>query len=164
MKIFHVSRNFKRHAINLTETDPEELVMMVDVDRCISCGSCQIACRLEHGRNAPLLIALEKCANDPPHGTSILRALALPSTCRYCDAPCEYRNEYNFWTSCPTGRAPCTPSDYCDACADRMAEGYMPACATRCTMKCIYFGRAADVAFAMGEKRLREMGDAELNL
>lgn len=163
MKIYQVSRNFKRCAADLRKGDPDELVMMIDVDRCLACGSCQIACRMEHGRNAPLAISLGKNPCDGSRPSAGPQVLALPSSCRFCASPCEYRNEYNFWTSCPDGRSPAESPEYCDSCSNRISEGYMPACATRCTMKCIYVGRAADVAFALGEKRLREMGDAEMN-
>ena len=164
MKIFQVSRNFKHTGVDLHKGDPEALVMMVDVDRCIACGSCRIACLQEHGGNAPLPMALEKCANDPPAGSSSTRVFVMPTACRHCASPCEYHNEYNFWTSCPAGRFPGKGPETCDACIERIEAGYMPACATRCTMKCIYIGRAGDIAFALGEKRLREMGDAEINL
>ena len=52
-------------------------------------------------------------------------------------------------------RVICAPS--------RLAKGMMPACATRCSMKAIYFGYPKDVWFALNEKRLRGMGDLTLD-
>lgn len=160
MKILSVSNNYKRQGPDLRKNDPDEMVMMVDVDRCISCGACQLACQIENGDSKagpghfrPIRIQL---------GNKGTRTLNLPLSCRHCDLPCEYYNEYNFWTTCPSTKVFNTKIVSCDFCAERLKKGFMPACATRCTMKCIYFGRAEDVGFAFGEKKLREMGDVEL--
>ena len=32
----------------------DQVVMLVDLDRCIRCGTCQLACALEHGENGQL--------------------------------------------------------------------------------------------------------------
>jgi len=162
MKILTVSKNYKNEGIDLRKCDPEEMIMMVDVDRCISCGACQYACQLEHGdddgnRATCRTICIQR-------GNRGARFLNLPLSCRHCDAPCEYYDEYNFWITCPSTKMPkpkpSLPS--CDFCKTRLDKGLFPACATRCTMKCIYFGRAGDVSYAFGEKKLRGMGDVEI--
>ena len=132
---------------------------MVDVDRCIACGSCVLACQQEHGGTVKAEIM--GAITVPASGGSLVWQVNLPSACRACGSPCAYFSEYNFWATCPASKTPAADNLVCDRCQDRLAQGFMPACATRCSMKCIYFGRAADVAFTLGEKRLREMGDIE---
>lgn len=161
MRFLQVSKNFTGVKADLASCDPDELVMMVDVDRCIACGSCLLACQQENGApdSERTMAALLMPA---PSGTASPRQVNLPSSCRGCDTPCEYFNEYNFWATCPVGRTPLAQDLACDQCQTRIAKGFMPACATRCSMKCIYFGRASDVAFTLAEKRLRDMGDVEI--
>lgn len=149
-------------ATDISRYDPEELVMLIDVDRCISCGACALACRLEHGdgrgrpgRIRPIRVGLEKDAGPK-------LTLNLPSSCRHCSRPCEYYNAYNFWTTCPDTKKPDPETAACNFCIRRVEKGFMAACATRCSMKAIHFGKAGDVALALGEKRLCEMGDAAL--
>ncbi|NSW85038.1 MAG: hypothetical protein HPY84_01840 [Syntrophobacteraceae bacterium] len=159
MKIIHVSRNFKTQDVDVNTFDQDEPVLMVDLDRCICCGSCQYACRIEHaggdvqaGRPRSIPVAVK-------HGESAKRTMHLPLSCRYCNSPCPYYSLYNFWTTCPAGFESPDQADACDSCVERLGKGFMPACATRCTMKCIYFGYPRDIAFVLNEKRLREMGD-----
>jgi len=161
MKVIFVSRRFERTAFDLAACDPDELVMMVDIDRCISCGACGMACRIEHGEDAahpggfrPITVA-----SDQRAGT---RTVFLPLACRHCTAPCEYYSQYNFWITCPADRERHETSPACDSCARRTEAGLWPACATRCSMKTIYFGAARDMNFVLREKRLGELGDVRL--
>jgi len=162
MKIIFVSKNFETKGIDLGNCDPGQLVMMIDLDRCISCGSCEVACQLEHSSNIehpgsfrPIEVKSKTAKAQP-------RTIYLPLACRHCDLTCDYYSPYNFWTNCP--KSPKTNNNIitCDCCNDRVQKGLWPACATRCTMKTIYFGYPHDVAFALAEKRLREMGDVEI--
>lgn len=160
MKIIFVSKNFERKAIDLRKCDPEERVMMIDVDRCISCGSCELACQLEHSDSSGNPGSFRPIWRRDKANRKNGFAFYLPLSCRHCKSPCEYYSPYNFWINCPNANIRQDELLSCDICADRLQEGMWPACATRCTMKTIYFGRAHDVAFTLGEKRLREMGDA----
>ena len=163
MRVIQVSKNFTGARANLIHCDPDELVLMVDVDRCISCGSCLLACQQESGgpdRQLPsgtIEISAAVSGGEPLQ-------LKLPNACRVCDNPCEYYSEYNFWTTCPASQGTVGDGLPCNQCLTRIEQGFMPACATRCSMKCIYFGRARDVAFTLGEKRLRDMGDIEFGV
>lgn len=156
MKVIFVSRKFEKTTLDLRSCDPEELVMMVDVDRCISCGSCQLACQMEHGEDASNPASFRPIRVERENSE---RTVYLPLACRHCESPCEYYGQYNFWITCPTAGSRKGENAVCDFCVKRTEKGLWPACATRCTMKTIYFGPAREVLFTLEEKRLREMGD-----
>ena len=162
MKIIFVGKNFESKGIDLNRCDPEEPVMMIDVDRCISCGSCELACQLEHGSDMGNPAPFRPITTESEKGKQGRRIIYLPLSCRHCESPCDYYSAYNFWINCPNSASEDADMISCDFCIDRTEKGLWPACATRCTMKLIYFGRAHDVAFALGEKRLREMGDVDV--
>lgn len=159
MRLLFVSRRFKGERFDARICRADELVMMVDLDRCIGCGACALACQIEHegalGADEPMRPVL--AAAGAPEG----RMVCLPLTCRHCETPCEYQSDYNFWTLCPSAKTKRATRAFCDSCVQRLGEELWPACATRCTMKTIYFGRPADMALILDEKRLREMGDVE---
>jgi len=162
MKVLYVSEHFRTNNTPLEHGNPADLVLMVDLDRCISCGACELACQLEHAEDVrepapyrPIGVRAAKSRTAQP-------LLHMPLSCRHCGSPCEYYSQYNFWITCPWGREPDSGSLSCDSCVNRLEKGFMPACATRCTMKCIYFGHAKDILFVLNEKRLREMGAIEL--
>jgi formate dehydrogenase iron-sulfur subunit len=162
MKVLYVSKNFRACNARLEKENPAELVLMVDLDRCISCGACELACQIEHSEDvrepapySPIGVRTAKSRTAQP-------LLNMPLSCRHCKSPCEYYSQYNFWITCPSGKEVDPGTTSCDSCVNRLERGFMPACATRCTMKCIYFGHAKDMAFVLNEKRLREMGDIEI--
>jgi Fe-S-cluster-containing dehydrogenase component len=161
MKVLWVSKTLKRQEAELSELPEDETILMVDLDRCIGCGSCHFACELEQK---------EKAQGDAkPKSISVVMKIAtgyessvhLPLSCRHCSSPCVYQNSSNSWVTCPEGQR--DTAEACDFCAPRLEKGMMPACATRCSMKCIYFGYPKDVWFALNEKRLRGMGDLTLD-
>jgi len=159
MKILYVSKNFeKKQRLDLEKTDPDEWVMVVDADRCISCGACELACQMEHGEDISNRASFRPIQFEEPGGRG-KRTVYLPLACRHCEDPCEYYSSHNFWVTCPEGRKTKETLPLCDFCAERAKRGFWPACATRCSMKTIYFGPAQDVRFALGEKRLRELGE-----
>ncbi len=158
MKLVFVSRRFRVERF-APGACGGEWIMLVDLDRCIGCGACALACGIEHeerqgevGSPRPILSG---------SGEAHERMVCLPGTCRHCKTRCEYHNDYNFWTICPSMKSKTSIASFCDACGNRLAQGQWPACATRCTMKTIYFGRGPEMELILGEKRLREMGDVE---
>lgn len=156
MNILWVSTRFTRQEAELDQLPEEATVLMIDMDRCIACGSCQFACQIEHRADAEKQgpRSFQARLKDGNATTSTVR---LPLSCRHCDSPCAYYDPHNFWVTCPGGKGGAVIR--CDGCAERLKSGLMPACATRCSMKCIYFGYARDMQFALNEKRLRHMGD-----
>jgi formate dehydrogenase iron-sulfur subunit len=164
MKILFVSTNFeKRKTIDLKRYDPEEFLMLVDLDRCISCGACELACQVEHGNVSGTPGSFRPITVERKSGNGDSRILYLPLACRHCKSPCDYYGPDNFWTTCPTGKQEDRNVISCDACLDRTQKGLWPACATRCSMKTIYFGNPQDIAFTLVEKGLREMGDIDIS-
>ncbi|MBI3374167.1 MAG: 4Fe-4S binding protein [Betaproteobacteria bacterium] len=158
MKLTFVSKRFRGERFE-PRACGDEWIMLVDLDRCIGCGACALACQIEHDAQAGAGNPARPIV--PGTGEVHARMVCLPGTCRHCPTPCEYRDEYNFWAICPSLEAKAATAAFCDACSARLAQDQWPACATRCTMKTIYFGRAPEMALILGEKRLREMGDVE---
>lgn len=162
MKILFVSTKFEGTLLGLSDCDPEESVLMVDIDRCISCGTCGLACQMETGKDAAHPGSCRRIKAAPEQGGENGRMITLPLMCRHCAAPCEYHSQYNFWITCPSSGAHNEKNIACDFCGQRAEQGLWPACATRCTMKTIYFGPARDILFVLKEKKLREMGDVRI--
>ncbi len=162
MKIVFVSKMFEGTGHGLIDCDPDEYVMIVDLDRCISCGACELSCQLENrrGENFPTPVRRIRLAQQEDRDHE--RILSLPLSCRHCESPCEHETPYNFWIICPETAGKNDNSSMCDLCAERGESGLWPACATRCTMKTIYFGTAKDMLFVLREKKLREMGDVRI--
>ncbi len=161
MKVLFVSKKFEGTSLDLSSCAPEELVMMIDIDRCISCGSCQLACQIENGEDAAHPARCRRITGKPEKNAGNRRTVNLPLACRHCESPCDYYSQYNFWISCPSAGLREERAD-CDFCVKRTEKGLWPACATKCAMKAIYFGPAGEMLFALEEKRLREMGDVTI--
>ena len=136
-------------------------VITTDVDKCMGCHSCEIACAVEHSESQNLLEAIKQTPIPRPR-VAVMAAsdMAVPLQCRHCeDAPCV--------AICPTGalqkpdpEGPVTIDQEmcigcksciivcpfgvismsaeghaiikCDMCIDRLAEGRQPACVEAC--------------------------------
>ncbi len=69
----------------------------VELSKCLSCHSCELACALEHSQSKELAQAIHE---DPPPVARVrveqVEGAAIPLQCRHCeDAPCV--------TICPSG-------------------------------------------------------------
>ena len=157
MRVIYVGSQYNEKGVALQDVHPDEIVMLVDMDRCVGCGACRLACQAEHGDDAETPVRRIGLAHV---GCRPTRLLALPTSCETCAEQCEYR-DVSYWTFCPSDRVAVYRGPLCDHCAERVGRGLVPACATRCVMKCLHVGRAADIRFALEEKRLRDMGEAE---
>jgi Fe-S-cluster-containing dehydrogenase component len=157
MRVVYVSSKYNIKNIALSNAHPDDIVLLLDMDRCIGCGACRMACQIEH--NEPFSgqcrrIQLEK--RSPSGG----KLLALPTSCSTCADKCDYFGN-TYWTVCPAKQTDTYKGPVCDICVNRLNMGYTPACATRCSQKCLHIGRSADIRFALEEKRMRDMGEAE---
>ncbi|MBP2626578.1 MAG: Psr/DMSO reductase-like protein chain iron-sulfur binding subunit [Firmicutes bacterium] len=144
--------------------------MVVDLDRCIGCKSCEVACKHENG--VALGCTWNKVLTVGPTGTyPKLEMYYLPTMCQECkDAPCV--------KACPTGasykskdgvvlvdKEKCIGCQYCmfacpygvrtfneetkvvekcTLCAHLQAAGKQPACVEKCPAGCRFVGDIDD--------------------
>ena len=146
------------------------LALMIDLERCIGCKSCEAACKAEHGlgpgeyRNRVVWLGdVERPALD-----------FLTVSCQHCERPACLRAcpvnpkaiakdpvtgvvsvDESRCTgcaecviACPYGAMGYDPIDHhaikCDLCSERRAAGRRPACATVCPGEAIRFGARDD--------------------
>lgn len=143
----------------ISNFNSEKLFLMVDLDRCIHCGVCGIGCAMEKEENYPRTIFFTK---KHPKQNTVTAPIHLPCSCRYCLTPCTYYDFYNFWVICPEEslkHVESQPAESCDQCLTRLKRGFWPSCATRCSMKAIYFGTLNDLQNAIREKNWRGFGE-----
>jgi len=165
------------------------LALMIDLERCIGCKSCEAACKAEHGlgpgeyRNrvvwlgstdAPALdfltISCQHCERPaclracPVHPKAIDKDAAT-GVVRVLEERCTGCGE--CIVACPYGAMGYDARDHhavkCDLCSERRREGRTTACAEVCPGKAIGFGeREAHVARAQREGRAVRDTDAFL--
>ena len=72
-------------------------VITVDIERCLACKGCEIACALVHSQSKVLELAIVESPRPQPRvSVEATAEFAVPMQCRHCeDAPCI--------TVCPTG-------------------------------------------------------------
>jgi Fe-S-cluster-containing dehydrogenase component/CRP-like cAMP-binding protein len=102
-------------------------LLVIDMDLCIRCGNCSMACHKVHGQSRLMRHGLHIARPVKPHSSAIQHVL-LPSVCLHCQDP-------ECLTGCPTGAIARLPKgeidihqDTCIGCAD---------CATQCPYNAI---------------------------
>ena len=144
--------------------------LALDVERCIGCHACSVACKVEN--NVPLARFRTKVYYWE-HGTypSVTRNF-LPTLCMQCeDAPCLKSCDSQAIErgadgivrviadkcdhlgacekACPYGAIGCDENDVadkCDFCSHRLDAGMEPACVETCPAEVFHFGDANDPA------------------
>ncbi len=165
------------------------LSLMIDLERCIGCKSCEAACKAEHGlgpgeyRNrvvwlgdtdAPALdfltVTCQHCARPAclracPVNPKAIEKHPETGVVRVLEDRCTGCGE--CIVACPYGAMGYDEIDHhavkCDLCTDRRAAGSRPACATVCPGHAIHFGERSDhLAYAEREDRQVRDQDAFL--
>ena len=123
--------------------------MVIDLDRCIGCFACEVACKQEN--NVALGVYYNKVLSIGPMGKfPDIKQYFLPSICQCCkDAPCV--------KVCPTGatyrtddgqilvyNADTNVVEKCTLCQHLQAVGEKPACVKVCCAKARFFGDIDD--------------------
>ncbi|TAN45141.1 MAG: 4Fe-4S dicluster domain-containing protein [Nitrospirae bacterium] len=155
-----------------------QYAIMVDLERCIGCKSCEASCKLENG--VPEGRYRTKVIWINPRNDKRLSFMSMP--CMHCENPaCRascpagaiYKRpedglvlidknkcigcRYCSW-ACPYGAmgfdAEKMVADKCTYCAHRLARGEQPACVAKCPGHALHFGRKGELlAKASFEKR-----------
>jgi len=143
--------------------------MVIDINRCIGCHSCSIACKAE--QNVPLG-KFKSWVRQAEKGTfPNVAILNLPRLCNHCDKPpcvsvcptkaSQQRDDGIVWidqdtcfgckaciAACPYDSRYLDPNkrvaDKCDFCKHLIALGQKPACVTSCVGHARHFGDLDD--------------------
>ncbi|BAK46017.1 MAG: 4Fe-4S dicluster domain-containing protein [Lachnospiraceae bacterium] len=149
----------------------KQLAFVVELDRCIGCKGCQVACKMENG--TPLGSDRIKVRKVGPTGTyPNLEMYFLPTMCQQCEEPvcarvCPtgaiYKNEsdgvvkidrekcigcHSCNNACPyhanTFSEARNNMDKCTICFQERANGEEPACVKNCSGKALHYGDVND--------------------
>lgn len=140
-------------------------VMLIDLDRCIGCLSCEVACKQEKGIDTfgirPMKVFRVEDLLDKAD------AFFLPMNCFHCTpAPCVFACPTSAMKkresdgivyveellcigckaciiACPYGAITFNPNtmkvEKCDYCYKRLEKGLLPSCVSKCVTNCLYF-------------------------
>lgn len=144
--------------------------MVIDMDRCITCHACEVACRSHY--NVPVPYYRNWVHDLQPQGVyPDIRKVSYVGLCNHCDdAPCvqacptgaTYKREDGVVVvdktlcigcglcidACPYGARYNNPLDTkvdkCDFCIERVTDGLEPACVSTCIASARIFGDLDD--------------------
>ncbi len=148
----------------------------VELERCIKCWSCEVACKAWKGIDAGT-VSLRRVIEITSGEFPAVKRTFLSMSCMHCEKPaCE--------AVCPTGAISKRPEDgvvvvdqtkcigcrycffacpfgvpqydktmqKCDMCLDRLAEGKEPACVATCPTRALHFGTMEELSKIAQEK------------
>ena len=100
-----------------------EYGLLIDYDGCTGCHTCEVACQMEHS------------LPTDQWGIKLTEV-----------GPWEYAPEKWQYTYMPV------PTDQCDLCARRTAQGKLPTCVHHCQVQCIEYGPIDELAKKLTSK------------
>ena len=150
-------------------------VIHVNLDKCMGCHSCELACAVAHSESQNLLEAInEEPGVRPRVAVMAVGDMAVPLQCRHCeDAPCveicpsgalqkpdpegpvTIDQEMCIGCKtciivCPFGVISMTPEGKtivkCDLCVERLNQGQQPACVEACPTRAIQLVEVEQIA------------------
>lgn len=149
------------------QTPQQQWTLVIDLNRCMGCQSCTIACKAEQNPMPGTFFSQMRIEETSPTG----RLEFLPQMCMHCDTPaCQSACPTNAiikqpdgivltdWNACIGDGACINACPYmarsldttqgnkaasCDLCAERLARGRIPACVESCASGARIFGDAA---------------------
>lgn len=161
-------------------------IVEVNIERCMGCHSCEMACAVAHSRSKDLMM-LVRDGERPGHRVSVeaYGINAVPVHCRHCEEP-------SCVLACPTGAvhrdregepvvvdqercigcrmcvAACPfgvitmSADgksvlKCDLCIERLAQGMEPACVTACPTHALTFVEEGEAVKAKRRRVAEQM-------
>jgi carbon-monoxide dehydrogenase iron sulfur subunit len=164
--------------------------LTVDINKCLACRSCELACALAHSESKVLIEAIAE-SPKPQKRVTVEAAgdFAVPMQCRHCeDAPCMavcptaaiHRHSENdpvlidrdlcigckyCLMACPFGVIDITSDGKavakCDLCIERTKAGEEPACVSACPTKAIKFTEIAEMLTDRRQKAAQKVLEAE---
>ncbi len=99
--------------------------LLIDYEFCTGCHSCEVACKVEHGFDVD------------EWGIKLTEI-----------GPWKLDEDKWEWDFVPL------PTQRCDLCKDRLAEGKIPTCVHHCQGICMYYGDVEDLAKKMTKTRM----------
>lgn len=171
MSLIFVGRHLKRgNESELSRLDPGHLAMAVDIDRCINCHGCEVACLLiEEHYDGPRLDPVVQLGPDNGGGFFLHN---FSMRCAHCEDPAcllvcpvnAYRKEENGFVVydpercigcelcrlvCPYGAPKYDEKKNqvvkCDFCIERVKQGEQPECVVNCIARAISFEKVSDL-------------------
>jgi len=159
---------------------------MVNIEKCLACKSCEIACAVVHSKSG----VLEEAVAESPRPQRMVTVeaageFAVPLQCRHCeDAPCIsvcptaaiHREEVDgpvlieqdkcigckyCLVVCPFGVIELSRDGKamvkCDLCYERAKTGQIPACVEACPTKALKFGSEKDLAAGKRQRAAQDI-------
>lgn len=170
MSLIFVGKQIERNDLPDIDGLPRDHVsMVVDIDRCIACHGCEVACFIEN--DLPLSVRVNPQIQLGTEVGKKFTFLNFSMRCAHCDNPqCRlicpvnaYKQDPDGFVihneercigcqlcriSCPYGAPKYDPERgrvvKCDFCIERVKKGQNPQCVSKCIMKALRFGRLGD--------------------
>ncbi len=163
----------------------EELIILIDPERCMGCRSCSIACAVEHSATKSIYTSPAETPKPIPRIFVLPVAIYnVPMRCQHCkDAPCMAvcptgaisRSDEGFVVlnpekcigclmcalACPFGH-PRFDSETktvvkCDFCINRLRKGQQPACVEACPTGALRFGTLDELMREVAKEKAEQL-------